>query len=202
MAKIKLTKNEYKKQKDSLKMYTRYLPTLILKKQQLQMEIQAVIENARRVELELEAFHKDIVNWISLFSENEYRLEDLLKVEKLLTDKGNIAGVDIPVFVAVDFEVFSYDIFEYPLWIDEGIEAIKQSISLKLKHRIYQEQKRLLERELQITTQRVNLFEKVRIPETKSNIKKIAIYLGDQQTAAVVRGKISKRNLEAKVEGS
>jgi len=34
MAKIRLTKNELKKQKDSLKMYKRYLPTLMLKKQQ------------------------------------------------------------------------------------------------------------------------------------------------------------------------
>jgi len=39
MAKIKLTKNELKKQKDALKMFKRYLPTLILKKQQLQAEI-------------------------------------------------------------------------------------------------------------------------------------------------------------------
>ncbi|MFW5828517.1 MAG: V-type ATP synthase subunit D, partial [Alkalispirochaeta sp.] len=31
--------------------------------------------------------------------------------------------------------------------------------------------------------------------ETKENIRMIRIYLGDQQTAAVVRGKIAKRNL-------
>ncbi len=33
------------------------------------------------------------------------------------------------------------------------------------------------------------------IPTAKTNIKKINIYLGDQQTAAVVRGKIAKSNL-------
>ena len=58
------------------------------------------------------------------------------------------------------------------------------------------EQVRLLNIELRTTTQRVNLFEKVKIPETKANIKKITVYLGDQQVAAVVRGKISKKNLE------
>ena len=58
------------------------------------------------------------------------------------------------------------------------------------------EQVRLLMRELRTTTQRVNLFEKVKIPETKANIKAISVYLGDQQVAAVVRGKISKKNLE------
>ena len=44
------------------------------------------------------------------------------------------------------------------------------------------------------------LFEKVKIPETKANIKKITVYLGDQQVAAVVRGKISKKNLEVASE--
>ena len=59
-------------------------------------------------------------------------------------------------------------------------------------------QRDLLADELRLTTQRVNLFEKVKIPETRADIKRIGIYLGDQQTAQVVRGKISKK----KVEGS
>ena len=42
MAKIKFTKNELKKQKDALKRFLRYLPTLMLKKQQLQMEIRKI----------------------------------------------------------------------------------------------------------------------------------------------------------------
>jgi vacuolar-type H+-ATPase subunit D/Vma8 len=39
---IKLTKNELKSQKESLKMFKRYLPTLQLKKQQLQTEIRGI----------------------------------------------------------------------------------------------------------------------------------------------------------------
>ena len=53
-------------------------------------------------------------------------------------------------------------------------------------------QSELLNRELRITSQRVNLFEKVKIPEAKENIRVFEIYLGDQQTSAVVRGKIAK----------
>jgi V/A-type H+-transporting ATPase subunit D len=41
----------------------------------------------------------------------------------------------------------------------------------------------------------VNLFEKVKIPEAKENIRVIKIYLGDQQIAAVVRGKIAKNKI-------
>jgi len=60
---------------------------------------------------------------------------------------------------------------------------------------VLDEQVRLLEAELRSTTQRVNLFEKVKIPETEENIKKISIYMADQQVNAVVRSKISKRKV-------
>lgn len=39
------------------------------------------------------------------------------------------------------------------------------------------------------------LFEKVKIPETKENIRKISIYMADQQVSAVVRSKISKKKI-------
>jgi len=75
------------------------------------------------------------------------------------------------------------------------VEKLKAILLLELETRILEEQRRRLDRELRITTQRVNLFEKVKIPETRENIRKIQVYLGDQQTAAVVRGKIAKRGL-------
>jgi len=60
---------------------------------------------------------------------------------------------------------------------------------------VLDEQVRLLQEELHATSQRVNLFEKVKIPETEENIRKISIYLADQQVNAVVRSKISKRKI-------
>jgi V/A-type H+-transporting ATPase subunit D len=61
--------------------------------------------------------------------------------------------------------------------------------------KVLEEQIELLREELRVTSQRVNLFEKVKIPEAKHNIRVIQIFLGDQQTAAVVRGKISKNKI-------
>jgi len=66
--------------------------------------------------------------------------------------------------------------------------------------RILERQQRLFSEELRITTQRVNLFEKVKIPETRENIRSIRIYLGDEQTAAVVRGKIAKAAIYLQTE--
>ncbi|MDR1507541.1 MAG: V-type ATP synthase subunit D [Treponema sp.] len=195
MAKIKLTKNELKKQKDSLKMFQRYLPTLMLKKQQLQAEIRTT--EIRIKELTGERNHIDQVfkSWIAVYGEKGVFTPDILVIEDLRTAEGNIAGVTIPIFQGADFKTASYDLYHAPLWLDTAVERMKQVLLLDLEARTLEEQRRRLDRELRITTQRVNLFEKIKIPETKESIKKIQVYLGDQQTAAVVRGKIAKRGL-------
>jgi V/A-type H+-transporting ATPase subunit D len=196
MAKIKLTKNELKKQKDSLKMYRRYLPTLMLKKQQLQGEIRSTELRIKELRLEKDQLDESFRTWVGVFGEKGFFTPGLLKITNLKTSVGNIAGVVIPVFEGADFEVFPYNLVRTPLWLDTAVEKMKQVILLDLEARIAEEQRKRLDHELRITTQRVNLFEKIKIPETRGNIKKIQVYLGDQQTSAVVRGKIAKTGLE------
>jgi len=196
MAKIKLTKNEQKKQKDSLKRFQRYLPTLMLKKQQLQAEIRTV--DIRVIELRRlkERADADIEKWAAVFGETGVFTPDILKITKMVTGEGNVAGVPIPIFEGAEFETSPYDFLEKPLWLDHAVDYMKKTLLLDLEIQCMEEQQRRLRKELQTTSQRVNLFEKIKIPEARANIKKIGIYLGDQQTAAVVRGKISKRGME------
>ena len=196
MAAVKLTKNELKKQKDALKRFTRYLPTLILKKQQLQMEIRKVEQREEALVREKDAVEREFRRWIGVFGEDAGLDENLLVLEELQTGRGSIAGVAIPVFQGARFAPLSYDFWAVPLWVDKASREIQRVMLLDLELRVLEEQRRLLAEELKVTTQRVNLFEKIKIPETRSNIKRISIYLGDQQTAAVVRGKIAKRGLE------
>lgn len=195
MANIKLTKNELKKQKDALKMFNRYLPTLQLKKQQLQSEIRKVQQREEQVRLAREALYNEFNSWIEVFGEKLSVWDDLIVVESIKTHTGNIAGVAIPFFDSAEFKVASYDLFSTPLWVDKAAEKMKSLMLFDLEFKVLEKQVELLSYELRVTTQRVNLFEKVKIPETRHHIKKITIYLGDQQTAAVVRGKISKKKL-------
>jgi V/A-type H+-transporting ATPase subunit D len=196
MAKIKLTKNELKKQKDSLKMFQRYLPTLILKKQQLQQEIRLTEMRLKELHTEKELLNESFKTWIGVFGETGFFTPDTLKITSLKTSQGNIAGVAIPIFEGAVFAAAPYDLARMPLWIDMAVEKMEQVLLLDLEAEIVEEQRKRLDHELRITTQRVNLFEKVKIPETRGNIKKIQVYLGDQQTSAVVRGKIAKAGLE------
>jgi V/A-type H+-transporting ATPase subunit D len=202
MPKVKLTKSELKKKKDALKMYLRYLPTLQLKKQQLQIEIRGVETRLEELRIRKESLERDYSEWISVFTEERFARDGngspLLGVKSVKTTVGNIAGVSIPVFESAEFVLGRYDLFKTPLWVDKALELLKSALRADIEYKIVMEQKELLSRELRTTTQRVNLFEKVKIPETQDEIKRIGIYLGDQQTAQVVRGKISKK----KVEGS
>ncbi|MDR1636687.1 MAG: V-type ATP synthase subunit D [Treponema sp.] len=196
MAKIKLTKNELKKQKDSLKMYRRYLPTLMLKKQQLQGEIRTTEVRIRELREERERQDEGFRKWVGVFGERGIFTPDILRIARIKTAQGNIAGVAIPLFEGAEFETAPYDLARTPLWLDLAVEKLKQAFLVDLEAEVVEEQRRRLDHELRITTQRVNLFEKIKIPETRGNIKKIQVYLGDQQTSAVVRGKIAKTGLE------
>ncbi|MBQ7090079.1 MAG: V-type ATP synthase subunit D, partial [Clostridia bacterium] len=97
MAKIKLTKNELKVQKDALKMYRRYLPTLTLKKQQLQAEIRSIAAKAKAVRKAREELERGFSSWIAVFSEQEVFPEGIITVRNIMKGEGNIAGVAIPI---------------------------------------------------------------------------------------------------------
>jgi len=96
------------------------------------------------------------------------------------------------------FKSIDYEVEDYPLWVDKAVVLLRDSARIDALMATLRVQVSLLEKELRTTSQRVNLFEKVKIPETKENIRRIGIYIGDQQTAAVVRGKIAKKKLSGK----
>ena len=112
----------------------------------------------------------------------------------------NIAGIDIPLFNSVEFDEKAYDYMTTPLWVDKALSIMKELISLRAQIQVYLIQQKILKEELRVTVQRINLFDKVMIPQAKNHIRIIQIYLGDLQTAEVVRGKIAKTKLAKKAE--
>jgi V/A-type H+-transporting ATPase subunit D len=201
MAKIKYTKNELKAQRDALTRFRRYLPTLQLKKQQLQMELRGLEAQIAEKRGEEEKARTDLASWVKLFSE-EFDFTPYIQVKEIVRSLGNIAGVTIPIFGNISFVEETPDLFETPAWVDGGIEMLKQLIRLRVERQIIEEQHRLLSDELRTTSQRVNLFEKVKIPECRENIRVIRIFMGDQQTAAVARSKIAKGKGAEKVRSA
>ena len=192
MARIKLTKTELKAQTDALKRFQRFLPMLQLKKQQLQGEIAGITAKAEETSARERAVRESLNRWVGLFATDEGLIAGLVKVRQVNTGTANIAGVTIPTFGSIDTDVKEVDPWATPAWVDDAVETTTQVLSLQCERAIYEEQRRLVAEELQQTSQRVNLFEKVKIPECKEAIRKIKIAIGDEQTAAVTRGKIAK----------
>jgi V/A-type H+-transporting ATPase subunit D len=196
MAEVKLTKTELRLQQLKLGRLSKYLPTLQLKKAMLQLEV-------NQAQAEIEVFLKEFVTsnekvgkYAPLFTERSATdLFSAVKVHQVDRTLENIAGVEIPSFEKVIFEQANYSLFDTPLWFESAILGLKQLITIREKIKIAKEKKEALEKELREVSIRVNLFEKILIPRSLENIKKIKIFLGDQQLAAVSQAKVAKKKI-------
>jgi len=144
------------------------------------------------VSAQVEAEQSKLNAWVSLFSETSYDPAALVKLDRAVTETSNIAGVSIPVFKGIQTTPASLDLFATPPWLDAAIATVTRVMSLKAERTVLELQRELVTAELNMTSQRVNLFEKIKIPECRENIRLIKIALGDMQTASVSRGKIAK----------
>ncbi len=196
MAQIKFTKNELRDQQYKLSQLRKYLPTLQLKKSMLQVEVnQAIceIEELRRAYAEEKEENKQFA---SLLTDPEslvlFEGTRVIEIEKRYE---NIAGADIPYLEKVVFAKVSYSLFDTPLWVDSALSSLRALVIAKQKIYLAEEKKKILEKELREVSIRVNLFEKIMIPRTESTIKKIRVFLSDQELASVAQAKVAKNKI-------
>lgn len=199
MAQIKLTKNELRGQQKKLVQLEKYLPTLQLKKALLQAEIQQAaieIEKCKKAE---ESITEKVSTSSSLLTDHfVFPIDTAVHVRKIHKRHENIAGVEVPLFASLEFEPVEYDLFDTQPWLEALIFQLRAAVEAKARLTIALEKKDALERELRMVSIRVNLFEKILIPRAQTNIKKIKIFLGDQDLAAVSRAKAAKKKIEEK----
>ncbi|WP_213105608.1 V-type ATP synthase subunit D [Candidatus Protochlamydia amoebophila] len=198
MADVKLTKNELRDQQMQLVQLEKYLPTLQLKKAMLQSVIQETRIEIHRLE-DLMGKKQDAVNVFSSLLAIKTTIDPMqaIQLKTVFKRYENIAGVEIPYFEGIEFEAFTYSLFETSPWIDAAVLGLRSLVELREQIKITTEQKQALEHELREVSIRVNLFEKILIPRAIENIRIIKVFLGDQQLAAVSRAKVAKTKIEA-----
>lgn len=193
---IKLTKNELRNQQTRLSQFQRYLPTLQLKKAMLQFEVSLVLLDIQKLKEEFNASRARVEAFSPFLLEkvacDVMQCADIVLVKKSYE---NVAGVEIPIFGKVVFREPEYFLFDTPVWTDRAVELLRELVTAREKINVAEEKKRALEKELREVSIRVNLFEKVLIPRSGENIKKIRIFLGDQQLSAVAQAKVAKRKI-------
>lgn len=197
--KIKFTRTELKQQRDALERFNRYLPTLKLKQQQVQSSIVQTRQMFREKEGAVNATERTISAYDGLF--NDVAGVNFIKLsapDSVNTSTHSIAGVYVPRFERITFPKADFSLFATAPWVDKALADLKMLNRQKEELRVLQECLDLLQAELKKVMQRVNLFEKVMIPNALENIRRIRIALGDQMTAGVARAKIAKAKLEQK----
>ena len=125
MGKVKNTKTELKAQRDALKRYQRYLPTLLLKKQQLQLEIRKVDQAVADKRAEEEAARDNLSSWVKLYADDMDYLS-YLAVESMEVEPGNIAGVAVRTLKDLTFRRTAPDLWATPAWLDSGLSTLEQ----------------------------------------------------------------------------
>ena len=202
MAEVKFTKTELRSQQLKLDRLRKYLPTLQLKKAMLQVEVNQAQMEIQALFGEFALFQEKVGKYSSLLTERSAPdLFSAVKINQVERTHENVAGVDIPLFERVIFEPPVYSLFDTPVWFESAILGIKDLISVREKIKTAEEKKRALEKELREVSIRVNLFEKILIPRAVENIKKIKIFLGDQQLAAVSQAKVAKKKILSRARG-
>lgn len=201
MGEIKFTKNELRAQQSRLQQLEKYLPTLQLKKAMLQAQV-----NEARLEIVgfEEAFQQvknQVEGFSALLAENlSFNIQESVKVDQIKRGYENIAGVEVPYFESISFVDFHYDLFDTPPWVDGATKGLRGLVAAQVKVQIAREKKAALEKEWREVSIRVNLFEKVLIPRSVKNIKRIKVFLGDMQLAAVSQAKVAKSKIENRTQ--
>ena len=193
---VKLTKNELRDQEYKLKQLKKYLPTLQLKKAMLQTEVNHAAYEIEKLTKAYMEHQSACETFQALLSDPEaITLFEKTEVQEIEKRYENIAGAEIPFFETVSFIPPDYSLLSTPIWVDSGLKKLKSLIVSKAKIHVVEEKKEILEKELREVSIRVNLFEKILIPRTQGYIKKIKVFLGDQELASVAQAKVAKAKI-------
>jgi len=199
VARLALNKTTLSKLSQQLKIFERFLPSLDLKRKQLLAERAKAAAALKRTESELEPIDRIIREQLPMASREDVDLSGLVRIVGVRIGEENVVGVKIPVLASLEIEAREYGLLGRPHWVDRLASLLRKTIELQIQEQVERERLRRLEIGVRKITQRVNLFEKVLIPQTREHIRRIRIYLSDNERAGVVQAKISKKKRVAEV---
>lgn len=193
MAKLRLSKAALARERQQLKLYERLLPSLDLKRRQLTVESEKARRAHREAQAAAQQYETDVGQKLPMIANPNIDLRGLVNLQDVELGTENIVGVKLPVLARVDYDVAEYSFISTPAWVDELITRLQEVIELRLKATVAAKRVQTLEYAVRRVTQRVNLFDRILIPNAKRNIKKIQVFLGDLERDAVIRSKLAKR---------
>ena len=196
MSRLPLTKASLSRQKGLLKTYHDVLPSLDLKRRQIAAERSRASDALRQARQRASTIEAEVGRACPMLAYDRIDLDGLVAIEQVHMEEENLMGTRLPKLERLDLRVADYGLLSRPFWVDRVVEWLQQALRNQVEMRVAQRRLELLREAERKVTQRFNLFDKVLIPRTRSNIRKISIYLADAERAGVVNSKIAKRKKE------
>ncbi len=165
------------------------LPTLKSKEAYLRITIKKEKYRLDDLKTALDTLRMGIGESEQLFS--EFPIPSLT-VSSVEYDSDNIAGITIPVLGGIGFSESSPSPVLDPSWLSWGRTTVKKLIRAVSEIDVAENRVDLLEYARKKTTQKVNLYEKVQIPEFAEAVLKIKRYLEDVENLEKAAQKITK----------
>ncbi len=144
MAKIALSKSGLQKQRDDLRLYTRVLPSLDLKRMQLSAELKRARQQLAEAAAAVEELNKRVAEQLPMLANREIDISGLVQVESFQIEEENLVGVKLPMLVEVKCQVAEYSMLAKPHWVDMLVEQLKQMVEQKTRVQVAAERVRLL----------------------------------------------------------
>lgn len=192
MAGVKLTKSSLAKQRGQLKLYERLLPSLDLKRRHLLLEHEKAKAELARLEQDADSLYANIGDELPMIVSTDIDLSELVTMSGYELGQENVAGVRVPVLERIECTVAAYALLARPAWVDVLVRRLRDAAEALVRLQVSAERESTLGYAVRRVTQRVNLFDKILIPRTKADIRRIRIFLGDMERDAVVRAKLTK----------
>jgi V/A-type H+-transporting ATPase subunit D len=209
LARLKLSKSSLQQQREQMRLYERLLPSLDLKRRQLTVELSKARAERQRLECEVADLDRRIGAELPMMAGDQVPVSGLVRMTGYEVVEENVVGVKLPLLEKADFEVAEYPLLARPVWIDLLVTRLKAAAEARVRVRVAEQRVEILGKAVRRMTQRVNLFDKILIPQAKTNMQRIMIFLGDQERSAVSTAKLTKKlqlrkrqQLDTATEGS
>ena len=173
-----------------LKIRKTALPTLKSKEAALRTTVKKEKYTLADLDAEYNKLIEKLDNSIRLWGEFPLSLFVLNQVE---VDVKKIAGIKTPELNCIDYNIENFSRFNNPAWLSEGINILKGVTEMLTKIEIERKKIEILEYARKKTTQKVNLYEKVQIPQYSEAILKIKRYLEDVDNLEKAAQKLTKQ---------
>lgn len=193
MSKVAINKSSLAHERKQLQLFKRFLPSLDLKRQQLLTEQKKAQQQLAEAEREAQILSRSLEGLMKPLGAYDIDLSGLVTIDSVVVEEENFVGARLPVAREVKFKTAPYSKLAKPFWVDFLVEYLQRMCTQRVHLQVQRERVARLNQQVRRITQRVNLFEKVLIPQTQGNIKRIQIGLGEEERTAVVRSKIAKK---------